>query len=793
LPGVISTSSAVLRRPVHLVLALAACALLALPASAAAENYVVNSAGDGGQAVPGPLCETMAPNQCTLRAAIQAANFESGFDTIDINAAIPQITLGSPLPPIEHTLTLFGHSNFEGSLVTPTVGLSVPSGAAGLKVEGANVTIEDMAIGGGSTGIEVSGENFIAHGIWLGLAKNGDPEPISQAGMVLTPSADNATISSGESANAPRNVFAHSPHGISIEGASGAKVRGSYLGVAPDGKTVAGVTIPVSIADSGASEATDDEIGGELTNGAESTPACDGACNVIASKEGFGIDLSGGSCVGTAAPTGPTAIRGNYIGLDATGLEPVEIGSVAEEAQYGILAVPLAGACLAAPGGLTVGGARPTDTNYLVGGSTAITTEHQGEDELTVTGNAIGMAADGSESTSPADLAIGVFGFGASGSAQVVDNQMILNPDATGVMSTGFGARIAENTIAGGFEGIRTQGGLGPGAGNQIVGNTLDEPDVYGIRLRDDLNLVTGNTIQKSGKYGIYVESGANGNRIGGDAPGEANTIDQAGSFEFQEGAAIEIDGDEASRNEVAANTGILNFGPFIHLAGDSSGEIPNGLKPPAIAAAFQSSATGTAEPGTTVRVFVKSSLEAGELGAYLGKFPTGADGVWKATFPSQPTGTLIAATQTSKAGEAEAGTSEVSPPLAAAADRGEETGGGGGGGDNGGGSGGSSDGGATPTPTPAPIAAPAPTRPKVKITKGPKKSSTATKATFRFKAEPPAGAKFECRLDGGRWAKCSSPKTYKNLKSGRHTFRVRAKAGALAGPVTKYQFTVAT
>lgn len=49
----------------------------------------------------------------------------------------------------------------------------------------------------------------------------------------------------------------------------------------------------------------------------------------------------------------------------------------------------------------------------------------------------------------------------------------------------------------------------------------------------------------------------------------------------------------------------------------------------------------------------------------------------------------------------------------------------------------------------------------------------------------------FECKLDGGKWAKCKSPTTYKKLKPGKHTFRVRAKANPLTGPVTKYQFTV--
>ena len=62
-------------------------------------------------------------------------------------------------------------------------------------------------------------------------------------------------------------------------------------------------------------------------------------------------------------------------------------------------------------------------------------------------------------------------------------------------------------------------------------------------------------------------------------------------------------------------------------------------------------------------------------------------------------------------------------------------------------------------------------------ITSGPTGTTGGGGGTFTFTGE--AGASFECRLDAGAWAACTSPKTYGTLTDGSHTFDVRAVDGA--------------
>lgn len=81
------------------------------------------------------------------------------------------------------------------------------------------------------------------------------------------------------------------------------------------------------------------------------------------------------------------------------------------------------------------------------------------------------------------------------------------------------------------------------------------------------------------------------------------------------------------------------------------------------------------------------------------------------------------------------------------------------------------------PCPSAATGAAPCPppaVAPQTSIRKGPKGTIATKRVSFRFSATV-AGSTFQCKLDKKPFKACKSPKAYRNLATGKHTFRVRA------------------
>jgi glucose/arabinose dehydrogenase len=101
-----------------------------------------------------------------------------------------------------------------------------------------------------------------------------------------------------------------------------------------------------------------------------------------------------------------------------------------------------------------------------------------------------------------------------------------------------------------------------------------------------------------------------------------------------------------------------------------------------------------------------------------------------------------------------------------------------------------------TPPASPPPVAEipppaigpPAPQAPKVTLQAHPPKTTRSTTARYSFSAR---GSDFECKLDKGPYRACRSPKTYKHLKPGSHSFAVVAIAGGAQGKPAKFNWKV--
>lgn len=738
---------------------IAAVCLLAAPATALSAEFTVNSTLDGPDKDPGTGgCETTTAGECTLRAAIQESNASLGTtDTIKFTAAFDgevtdTISLGSSLPAIVGPVHIDGDANASGGQCTtdaagiqgPCAGVSGPAAGSALTVQNANgVEIEGLSVSGvsGGTAINVidSSTGFHARDNWIGVKLDGTAA-VDNKGIFIDPDSDNAVI--GGLAATVRNVISNSNlEGLDAEGADSVVVQGNYFGVAPDGSTPApnAKDIEVTGSTSGAGfSAANALIGANVEGAAFTSEACDGGCNVISGATATALDLTGDSLLGEKPAAAPI-VRGNYVGLDATGLAPV-----ASSATFGILVGEADEA--------RIGGPDEGDANFVAGGGYGIYAENG--DTLQVFGNKIGFNQLGNRVTSPSTVGMFIFSFGVAIPAVVSENAIHMD-GGVGIEQRFGGAEISENLIVGGQYGVLTEGEPGAFGGNLIAGNSIIEPEANGVLIENDLNEVVGNIITEAGGAGVRIKNPdtllvATGNLVGGDSESEENV------FLGNGGPAIEIfdevDASEESENEVARNKGLANGTLFIDLVGEANA----GIQPPAFATSTQSTASGTgAVANARIRVFANATKSPGQIGGFLAETVADGKGNWKVTYPSIATGTAVGATQTNPAG----GTSELSYATATA----------------------------DPSPNkdktkePRVIGDPlcAFTRgkcryPETVITRAPKAKIRATTVKFRFSSDMP-GSSFKCKLDRKPFKKCKSPKTYKGLKPGKHVFKVRA------------------
>ena len=762
-----------------LVLAVVFFAVLWGPTTAGAETFTVDSTGDAPQHASGPICETEA-GDCTLRAAIDAANGHPGLDQIGFDPSVftgalsGTIKAATALPAITGPLEIVdGCPRSEPGFPEGTcAGLDASGLAIGFLVETDEVTIAGLAITGATTGIEVigSGDEFAARRDQFGADLAGEPGPVG-TGIRLGPGANDAEIGTYTS-NGVRggNTFVNSAEvALDLEGASRARIQDNVFGTL-GGRASNGTDIEITDVSTGGQvvKAVENEIGAKKSRLGELSEGCSEFCNVIAGATVDGVNLEGDG--GAELPaTGPTTILGNVFGVDTTRL--YEVAQPDENA----------GIAVGSARKVSIGGPQEaSEGNRFVGGHWAVTAGPEAR-ELTIEGNVIG------ESSGPYPHLLdppseGGFSIDSSALtydealAWVVGNRIHLD-GGTGIAAHGRGLLILGNEVYGGDTGIQVDGYNGGWYG-AIDGNYLELPSAYGIRVESSDYRVRGNFIYGAGEAGIRVEPGGGvlgspqGVRIGGESEPhgefeeearvqrrEAEAEEDENEIDGSGGPAIEIVGEDTRYIEVSRNFGDQNSGPFIDLGGDGAGNPatgPNaGTQAPVILDATPDLVTGVANAmgGGIVSVFLKSTSSPGEIEEFLGAGYVHEGGAWSVELPeSLPVGTEIAAGETLYYGSSEMSFGTVVPGPPKVIPPGDEEGGDeevlpGGGGDTGRPTG-RGDNTRTKATTPPVAAGPkvAP-KPVARIVSGPPTSSHRTRARFRIAA--PAGDPIECSLDG--------------------------------------------
>ena len=286
-----------------------------------AMTFTVNSTSDADDSNPGDGVCSISPTApaCGLRAAIQEANANVGQDTIRFNlgTGTRRIEVATGLPPITEPLIIDG---------TPPAG--VPADQVIVLSFLVNFSCRTFVpmLDIRSNGCRVRGltitQYFCGSAILLNTGTNNnliDGNTLtnnSNAGVEISGSSNNII---GGTTAAARNVISSNASGVSLRQVTATQntIVGNYIGTNAAGTAALGNFTGIEIL-----LAENNTIGGTTA----------GARNVISGNNGEGISITGvqfasfaqSEAVSEAANN--NTILGNYIGVDATGFNPLGNG-----------------------------------------------------------------------------------------------------------------------------------------------------------------------------------------------------------------------------------------------------------------------------------------------------------------------------------------------------------------------------------------------------------------------------------------------------------------------------------
>ena len=496
-------------------------------------QFTVNSADDFGDAdLSDDACADLS-QACTLRAAIEQSNHKPDRDTIVFTAGLPTIFPLKALPSIDESVTIDGYTGGgspntnssikQGTNAQLTVeidGSLSEAGAVGLKILASRVVITGLVINNFSDyGILIDGgEQNEIQGNFIGTDRSGTEAAAVRSGVAIINSNDNLI---GGAAPADRNILSGNwGEGVIIAGsASENKVKGNYIGTDRTGtQRVSNFQGILFTSDSGGSSvyASNNLIGGTEPD----------AGNIISGNERDGIFVLRGD---------QNKVKGNFIGTDALGLNPLPNGR--------------AGIRIVEGNNNIVGGTAPGAGNVVSGNDRSGIVIRVGdlfEDtpnpplpntskdaiDNEIQGNLIGIDADGLKPLPNVDN--GILLDSVPGSEVVLTGSKIGGPT--------FEQR---NVISGNGEaGIAIHGANS--SANRILGNFIGT-DGSGSVTDPDGKSGTDDELG-NGHDGILIVGGQE-NVIGGLDASEKNVI--SGNA----GNGIRVQGKTAVKNEIVGNT----------------------------------------------------------------------------------------------------------------------------------------------------------------------------------------------------------------------------------------------
>lgn len=661
------------RRLTHIALAVALVTVSAPASIAGAQaaeptTWTVTSSGDAAG-----VC---APGDCTLRAAIAAADSSAGADRIVF--AIPPfgpqtIAVGggaaNPLPAVTgNDIEIDGTTQPGGGdhgirLDDPDTG----DNESGLVIQGQRATIRGLALTRWDRfGIQLTATalNAVIVGNWVGTGDGVTSQGTGDDGIRVTGGGGDRI---GGSSAADRNVISGSKNdGLEIQGSSDNVVTGNYAGLAADGAT------RMPNADTGI------EINGvSLRNRIGGTTAAER--NVVSGNSGIGIQLLGSVRTdGTCASPEQNVVVGNWSGLTATGTKPVKYGNQGAGIELGVCARNnQIGGTGAGEGNVSSGNhddGIQLDGNGGPGGTGAVCGN-------TIAGNYVGLDPTGRLVRPNVDDGIDL---DRGACNNVVTSNVIAGNQNDGIdlhERNANGATTTGNQLVSNFIGVAADGrtvvqNLQNGVhirfastGNTVERNVISGNGFNGVLVetsaarsntivQNSIGLsADGTTVIGNGQSGVRIFDGSRLNRV------EANRIVRSGgagiAVEATSTSTTTTDGNRLTQNVITGSGGLaIDLLPTAGVNandGTTSTAVGNlGIDYPVISAATAAAVKGTAPPNSTVEVFEvppDSDDGNGETARYLGSADAGSNGAWCLPGLSVTTPT-VTATATDAAGD---------------------------------------------------------------------------------------------------------------------------------------------